>query len=78
MKVAISLPDNLFDAADQMAKDLGVSRSSLIAAALEEYLAKHSQSEITERLNAFFSTNSNLGDPLIEYAQSRIFENETW
>ena len=41
MKTAISLPDDLFDSADELAQQLGVSRSELYARAVAEYLAKH-------------------------------------
>jgi len=41
MKTAISIPDPLFDAAEDVADRLGVSRSQLYAKALAEYVAKH-------------------------------------
>ena len=50
MKTAISLPDELFSAADALASQLGVSRSELYATAVAEYLAKHSASDVTARL----------------------------
>jgi metal-responsive CopG/Arc/MetJ family transcriptional regulator len=37
MKAAVSLPDDLFAAADALASRLGVSRSRLIALALAEF-----------------------------------------
>ena len=48
MKTAISLPDELFEEADRVAKKRGISRSELYAHALEEHLAKTRGDEIRE------------------------------
>jgi metal-responsive CopG/Arc/MetJ family transcriptional regulator len=37
MKTAVSLPDSLFEAADQLARQLGKSRSQFYAEALRAY-----------------------------------------
>ena len=54
MKTAISLPDNLFRQADEMASELSIPRSRLVALALEEFIRKHRQQEVTERLDAVY------------------------
>lgn len=41
MKVAISVPDAIFDAAEQLAKQRDVPRSQLFSEALNEYIARH-------------------------------------
>ena len=51
MKTAVSIPDPLFDAADQLARRLGKSRSQLFADALQAYLERHSDEAITRRIN---------------------------
>jgi hypothetical protein len=51
MKTAISLPDELFIAAEQQAKRTRKSRSQLYAEALAEYLARHAPDEVTEAMN---------------------------
>ena len=51
MKTAVSLPDPLFDAAEAAAKHLGVSRSKLIQIALEEYLNRRRDEELTAQIN---------------------------
>ncbi|MFV9507021.1 MAG: hypothetical protein AB4911_20925 [Oscillochloridaceae bacterium umkhey_bin13] len=38
MKTAISIPDPLFEAAEQYAQDKGLSRSELYAKAIQHYL----------------------------------------
>ena len=55
MKTAISIPDEVFESADALAKELGVSRSELYATAVAEYLAKHRDEEVTERLNQVYA-----------------------
>ena len=40
MKTAISLPDDLFEAVDEKARALKISRSNLLAQAAREFIAK--------------------------------------
>ncbi len=58
MKTAISLPDPLFEAADQLAKRLHVSRSELYATAIGEYLRLHRDQGITETLDRIYKDYS--------------------
>jgi metal-responsive CopG/Arc/MetJ family transcriptional regulator len=58
MKTAVSLPDPLFEAADQLARQLGKSRSQLYAEALREYLERHRDEDITRRLNEIFDAEA--------------------
>ncbi len=53
MKIAVSVPDELFERADELADRLGVSRSQVYARALEEYLAAHDDENdpVTAKLN---------------------------
>jgi metal-responsive CopG/Arc/MetJ family transcriptional regulator len=78
MKAAISLPDDLFDAADTLAGRLGVSRSRLIALALAEFIAKHRSSKVTERLNAVFAAEASSVDKPLQRAQQRAVGKTEW
>ncbi len=78
MKTAISLPDDLFAAADALAGRLGVSRSELYATAVAEFLAKHSASEVTERLNRVYASESSALHPDLRRAQRRSVSPEAW
>ena len=51
MKTAISIPDDLFAAAERLAQRLGMSRSQLYRTALTAYLERHDEDEITARLD---------------------------
>ena len=78
MKVAISLPDTIFQAADTLAARLGVSRSRLIALALSEFIAKHRSSKVTEQLDAVYSTTDSRLDPGVRRAQRRAIGKDEW
>jgi metal-responsive CopG/Arc/MetJ family transcriptional regulator len=55
MKTAISVDDSLMRQADEAARELGMSRSGLIADALRDYLQKRRQAQITEQLNRAYA-----------------------
>jgi metal-responsive CopG/Arc/MetJ family transcriptional regulator len=55
MKTAISVEDALMEQADDAARDLGLSRSGLIAEALREYLLRRRQARVSARLNQAYA-----------------------
>lgn len=80
MKTAISIPDSLFDAADRLAKRLGVSRSELYQRAVLSYVEKHKAEGVTESLDTLYesgSVSSSL-DPVIEHLQGASIAKEDW
>lgn len=54
MKTAISLPDKLFQEADEFANRAGLSRSELYATAVAEYLARRNEAVVTARLDLVY------------------------
>lgn len=78
MKVALSIPDDLFDSAEALRKKLGVSRSRLYATALAEFLVKHRGRKTTERLNAVYATEDSRLDPRVRRAQARSLGESSW
>jgi antitoxin MazE6 len=78
MKTAISLPDDLFAAADALARKLGLSRSRLVAEALAEYVAKHRTSRVTERLDAVYASEPATVDEPVRSAQRRVVKRSDW
>ena len=52
MKTAISVPDRIFAEADRLAKRLKKSRSQVYTEAVAEYVARHDEDQVTERVNA--------------------------
>ncbi|MFN8423705.1 MAG: ribbon-helix-helix protein, CopG family [Anaerolineae bacterium] len=57
MKTAISLPDPLFKRVDRMAKWSGISRSQLIATAIDDYLSRFEDDAITKALNRVYGAS---------------------
>lgn len=78
MKTAISLPDDLFEAADSLADRLGVSRSELYARAVAEYVAKHRDEDVTALLNKVFGDEPSGIDPSLRSAQARSVSSSEW
>lgn len=78
MKVALSIPDDVFESAESLGKRLGVSRSRLYATALAEFVAKHRGRKITERLNAVYSSGESGIDPATRRMQRRTIGPEPW
>ena len=71
MKTAISIPDELFEAADALAEELGVSRSELYARAVEEYVAKLRAADLTAKLNQVYAEEPSGVEAGIRSAQAR-------
>lgn len=71
MKTAISLPDQLFQDADEAAKRLGISRSLLYSKALAEYLERLDGARITARLDAVYQKVEGRPEPGLTALQSR-------
>jgi metal-responsive CopG/Arc/MetJ family transcriptional regulator len=78
MKVALSIPDDLFDSAETLGKRLGVSRSRLYATALAEFVAKHRGRRITERLDALYAGEDSGLDKATRRLQARSLEPDRW
>jgi len=51
MKTAVSIPQDIYEAADRTAKRLGISRSQLYAQAVAAFIAEQGDDEITAKLN---------------------------
>jgi len=57
MKTAISIPDRVFQSAEQLAARLGVSRSELYSKALAAMVSQHQDDLITARLNEVYGSD---------------------
>lgn len=78
MKTAISLPDDLFEAADRLAVRLGVTRSELFRRAMERLVDDYDDQQTTEALNAVYATESGRLDPLLQQLQTAALRREKW
>ena len=71
MKTAISIPDSIFQAADALAKQLGISRSELYSTAVAEYLSRRHGEQITARLDAVHGQEDARVEPALGQLQAR-------
>jgi metal-responsive CopG/Arc/MetJ family transcriptional regulator len=55
IKTAISLQRSLFEQVDSLARKMNVSRSRLFALALEDYIRRHQNLQLLERINQAYS-----------------------
>lgn len=78
MKVALSIPDELFASGENLSKRLGVTRSRLYAIALAEFVAKNRGRKITERLDAVYRTEDGRLPPAIRRLQRRSLPRGPW
>ncbi len=74
MKTAVSLPDEVFRAAERQARRVKKSRSQLYAEALSEYLARHAPEEVTDAMNRVVEQLREPTDPFVSAAARRVLE----
>ena len=51
MKAAVSIPDDVFEAGERLARRLRTSRSQLYARALADFVVQHDEDKVTAELN---------------------------
>lgn len=78
MKTAVSIPDDLFRRADEVAADLGKSRSQLYREALAEYLQRRDSRSITASYDAVVAEVGREIDPWLAEAGRRALERDEW
>ncbi|HEY7466929.1 MAG TPA: hypothetical protein VIB47_09585 [Dehalococcoidia bacterium] len=80
MKTAISLPDELFQAVERLVRLSRRHRSEVYADALREYVARHSQDEVTDSLDRVLKQiDAKAGDDgFVKEAARRIFAETDW
>ena len=71
MKTAISIPDEIYHSADQLAKRLGVSRSELYSKAVLNYINAHKNDAVTKALDQIYAKEKSEIDPVINVMQLR-------
>jgi metal-responsive CopG/Arc/MetJ family transcriptional regulator len=78
MKTAISLPDDLFRAAERVAKKKGLSRSELYATALAALLRQEDDDDVTAQLNRVYGASPATLDESLAALPARVLEREDW
>jgi metal-responsive CopG/Arc/MetJ family transcriptional regulator len=78
MKTAISIPDPIFRAADKLARRLGMTRSRLYTKAVMEYIQRHRNDVVCEKLNEIYEKESSSLDQATQAMQWASIDEEEW
>ena len=78
MKTAVSIPDDVFEQAERLARRMKKSRSELFSQALVEYLARHAPDHVTETMNQVCAEIDTEPDPFVSVASQRVLERSEW
>ena len=78
MKVAVSVPDPVFQAAERVSRRMRISRSRFYAAAVEAYVRQHSEADITDQLNRVYADQRSTLEPALETATLEVLRRESW
>ena len=78
MKTAISIPGPVFQAAERLAKRLGIPRSRLYARAVERYVAEAQGRDVTGLLNEIYAGETAELDPVLAALQSASIPRDPW
>ena len=78
MKIAISVPDPVFQAGEHLAQQLKLSRSQLYSDALAAYLSSRGATAVTARLDAVYGSMDSTLEPGLARAQIKSLDDETW
>jgi Ribbon-helix-helix protein, copG family len=77
MKTAVSIPDEVFEKVERLARRTHKSRNEVFSAALGEYVAHHAPDEVTETMNRVYEAASERPDPFLAAAVRRTLERST-
>ena len=78
MKVAISIPDTVFEEAERLMAELQTSRSQLYSQALQEFVTRHSPDRLTEAVNRVIDEVGGEAGDFSRRAARRVLERVEW
>jgi metal-responsive CopG/Arc/MetJ family transcriptional regulator len=78
MKTAISIPDEVFHAAEEISRRLRMSRSELYSRAVAAFIASHRSTGVKEQLDAIYGEEDSTLDPVLAHWQSLSLPREDW
>lgn len=78
MKTAVSIPDEVFDKVERLARRARRSRSEVFSAALREYVARHTPDEVTEAMDRVCAVVNDEPDGFVNAAARRALERIEW
>jgi predicted transcriptional regulator len=78
MKTAVSIPDELFRRADELADRLGKSRSEVYREALADYVARRDPGAVTRALDEIADELTTEDDAFVTEAARQTLERSEW
>lgn len=78
MKTAVSIPDELFEQADRLARKTMKSRSQVFSDALREYLSRYAPDEVTEAMDRVVVEAGQPNEDLTSFTARRILARSEW
>ena len=78
MKTAISIPDEVFHAAEELSRRLRMSRSELYSQAVAAFIASHRSTGVRKKLDAIYGEEDSALDPVLAHWQALALPREDW
>ncbi len=78
MKTAVSVPEDIFERAERLARQTKRSRSRLYSEALKEYIERHAADDVTEAMNRVCAEVGGSKDRFVSAAARRVLERSEW
>lgn len=79
MKTAVSIPDDVFEGAERLARRTKKSRSQLFSDAVKEYVARHAPEDVTVAMDRVCAELENHPkDEFVASAAHRVLERSEW
>jgi metal-responsive CopG/Arc/MetJ family transcriptional regulator len=78
MKVAVSIPDDVFSEAETLAQRLKTSRSEIYSRALREFLGHHAPDRVTTRMNEVVDAVGETSDAFSRRAARNLLRRVEW
>ncbi len=78
MKTAVSIPDEVFEKVERLARRARKSRSEVFSAALREYVARHAPDEVTASIDQVCDRIGADSDSFVRNAARRVLEKTAW
>lgn len=78
MKIAVSVPDDVFREAEELARRTKRSRSELYSRALAEYVARHAPDRVTDGMDRALADIGEPADRFVRAASRRVLERSDW
>jgi metal-responsive CopG/Arc/MetJ family transcriptional regulator len=78
MKIAVSVPDDIFEEAERLARRMKRSRSEVYSRALAEYVARHAPDRVTEAMDRALAEIGEPTEPFLRVVSRRVLRRSDW